>query len=311
MSALFGARIALPSQARGEGWVGCHGLGVVDSYREASIVANWTHPEFLANQVFFSPNRPRRVLFKLDELKVSELFDNAVLSIAFHRSLLAGDVFFPAPNVLTLYYMTVRPIVIHGDPVLHNPTEPVTESPEELAELIADMYETMDVANGVGLAANQIGVNKRIFVYNCPDTDGPNRTPLPEDQRVVRRGCVINPVLETSEIPKTMPNDDGTDEEGCLSVPGEGFPTGRADWAKVTGIDEHGNPVAVEGYGFFARCLQHEVGHLDGFLYTDTLIGRWKRAAKRAIKANGWNEPGLTWMPGVDPDPFGHDVEGA
>ncbi|QGU08365.1 Peptide deformylase [Corynebacterium occultum] len=191
--------------------------------------------------------------------------------------------------------------------MLHNPTTEVTESPAELAELIADMYETMEVANGVGLAANQIGVGKRLFVYHCPDIDGPNGEALPEAEQSMRRGCVINPVLETSEIPETMPADDGTDDEGCLSVPGEGFPTPRADWARVTGTDENGNPVTVEGYGFFARCLQHEVGHLDGFLYTDVLIGRYKRAAKKTIKRNGWTEAGLTWLPGVDEDPFGHD----
>ena len=90
--------------------------------------------------------------------------------------------------------MTIRPIVIHGDPVLHNPTEPVTEAIDspELQELIADMHETMDAAHGVGLAANQVGVNKRLFVYHCPDTDGPDGTELPEGG--MRRGCVINPV---------------------------------------------------------------------------------------------------------------------
>ncbi|AKK11905.1 peptide deformylase [Corynebacterium uterequi] len=199
--------------------------------------------------------------------------------------------------------MTIRPIVIHGDPVLHQPTVAVTESPEELAELIRDMYETMDAAHGVGLAANQIGVNKRLFVYDCPDFDGPDRTEKPDGS--TRRGCVVNPVLETSDIPKTMPDED-EDQEGCLSVPGESFPTGRADWARVTGTDEHGDPVTIEGYGFFARCLQHEVGHLDGFVYTDVLIGRNKRAAKKAIKRNGWVEEGLTWTPGVDEDPFGY-----
>lgn len=200
--------------------------------------------------------------------------------------------------------MSIRPIVIHGDPVLHNPTELVTETPAELAELIADMHETMDAAHGVGLAANQIGVNKRLFVYHCPDMDGPDGTELADGG--MRRGTVINPVLETSEIPKTMPEDDGEEDEACLSVPGESFPTGRADWARVTGIDENGDPVDIEGYGFFARCLQHEVGHLDGFVYTDTLIGRYKRAAKKTIKANGWTEPGQTWTPGLDEDPFGH-----
>ena len=207
--------------------------------------------------------------------------------------------------------MTIRPIVIHGDPVLHNPTEPVTEpidSPE-LQQLIADMYETMDVAHGVGLAANQVGVNKRLFVYHCPDTDGPNGSAkqLGAGESGMRKGCVINPVLETSEIPKTMPSDTGEDDEGCLSVPGYGWPTGRADWAKVTGLDENGNAIEVEGTGFFARCLQHETGHLDGFLYTDVLTGRYKKEAKRVIRDNGWKEAGHTWLPGTDEDPFGHD----
>lgn len=192
--------------------------------------------------------------------------------------------------------MTVRPIVIHGDPVLHTPTEPVTQPASELQELIADMYETMDKAHGVGLAANQIGVNKRLFVYNCPDDAG-----------VIHRGCVINPVLSTSELPQTMPLTDGSDDEGCLSLPGEGFPTGRAEWAKVTGLNEHGEEVTIEATGFFARCLQHEVGHLDGYVYTDMLVGRFKRQAKRAIKHNGWQTAGNTWTPGVDPDPFGWD----
>lgn len=191
--------------------------------------------------------------------------------------------------------MTIRPIVIHGDPVLHEPTKEVTQPVEELAELIADMHETMDAAHGVGLAANQIGVPLRLFVYHCPDGDQ------------MRRGTVINPVLETSEIPKTMPADDGEDDEGCLSVPGYSWPTARADWAKVTGLDEHGNEIEVEGTGFFARCLQHETGHLDGFLYTDVLTGRYKKEAKRVIRDNGWKEAGHTWLPGTDEDPFGHD----
>lgn len=191
--------------------------------------------------------------------------------------------------------MTIRPIVIHGDPVLHEPTKEVTQPVEELAELIADMHETMDAAHGVGLAANQIGVPLRLFVYHCPDGDQ------------MRRGTVINPVLETSEIPKTMPADDGEDDEGCLSVPGYSWPTGRAEWARVTGLDEHGNEIEVEGTGFFARCLQHETGHLDGYLYTDVLTGRYKKEAKRAIRDNGWKEAGHTWLPGTDEDPFGHD----
>ncbi|WP_194826995.1 peptide deformylase [Nocardia sp. XZ_19_231] len=195
--------------------------------------------------------------------------------------------------------MAILPIVIVGDPVLHNPTAKVTETPAELAELIADMYDTLEESKGVGLAANQVGVGKRLFVYDCPDFDATGNP-------VRRKGAVVNPVLETSAIPETMPDPDD-DEEGCLSVPGEQFPTGRADWAKVTGTDENGEPVELEGTGFFARMLQHEVGHLDGFLYVDVLIGRNARAAKKAIKRNGWGTPGLSWIPGTVPDPFGHD----
>ncbi|MFE3292065.1 peptide deformylase [Rhodococcus sp. NPDC059234] len=195
--------------------------------------------------------------------------------------------------------MAILPIRIVGDPVLHEPTKPVTQPVSEVAELVADMYDTMDAANGVGLAANQVGVALRLFVYDCPDYDGDG-----DGER--RRGEVINPVLETSELPETMPDPDD-DEEGCLSVPGEQFPTGRADWARVTGIDVNGDPVDIQGNGFFARMLQHEVGHLDGFLYTDMLIGRNARAAKKTIKRAGWGVPGQSWIPGTVEDPFGHD----
>ena len=198
--------------------------------------------------------------------------------------------------------MAVRPIVILGDPVLHKPTTPVPigpdgSLPDDLGDLITDMFDTMDAANGVGLAANQIGVGLRVFVYDCADERG---------KADYRRGVIVNPVLETSEIPETMP-DPETDDEGCLSVPGESFPCGRAQWAKVTGVDGEGNPVAVEGTGLFARMLQHETGHLDGYLYVDRLIGRHARAAKRAAKSHGWGVPGLSWMPGDVPDPFGHE----
>ncbi|TDY04560.1 peptide deformylase [Mycolicibacterium litorale] len=200
-----------------------------------------------------------------------------------------------------LHPVAVVPIRIVGDPVLHTATTPIPVGedgslPADLADLIRDLYETMDAANGVGLAANQIGVAKRVFVYDCPDSRG---------RAGRRRGVVVNPVLETSEIPETMPDPDD-DEEGCLSVPGEQFPTGRADWARVTGLDADGTPITVEGTGLFARMLQHETGHLDGFLYLDRLIGRHARAAKRTVKHNGWGVPGLSWTPGEDPDPFGH-----
>ncbi|GAB2640598.1 peptide deformylase [Gordonia jinhuaensis] len=199
--------------------------------------------------------------------------------------------------------MAILPICIIGEPVLHKPTVPVEldENGRPSAETVAlldDMFDTMDAAHGVGLAANQVGDDRRMFVYDCPDG---------EDRSAKRRrGEVINPVLETSEIPETMP-DPEDDVEGCLSVPGEQFPTGRADWARVTGVDRNGDKVEIEGHGFFARMLQHETGHLDGFLYVDVLIGRNARAAKKTIKREGWGVPGLSWTPGTVEDPFGHD----
>ena len=197
--------------------------------------------------------------------------------------------------------MAVVPICIVGDPVLHTPTTPVAVAadgsvPAELAELIADMFDTMDAENGVGLAANQIGRTERVFVYDCAEDRG---------KTARRRGVIINPVLETSEVPETMPDPDD-DDEGCLSVPGESFPTGRADWARVTGLDADGIEITLEGTGLFARMLQHETGHLDGFTYLDRLIGRHARAAKRMVKSHQWGVPGLSWTPGEDPDPFGH-----
>jgi peptide deformylase len=196
--------------------------------------------------------------------------------------------------------VTVRPIVVVGDPALHRATRPV--APEELGgaalrELVDDLFETMDAANGVGLAANQIGDDRRVFVYDCPDPELGER----------RRGVVVNPVLSTSPVPETMPDPDD-DEEGCLSVPGEVFPTGRAERAEVTGTDVDGAPLTVAGNDYFARCLQHETDHLDGYLYLDRLVGRNKRAAKRAVRSHGWGVPGHSWLPGRDPDPFGHEA---
>lgn len=195
--------------------------------------------------------------------------------------------------------MTVLPIVITGDPVLHRATRPVR--PDELGgdalrTLVGDLFDTMAVAHGVGLAANQVGDERRVFVFDCPDAETGER----------RTGVVVNPVLRTGEIPETMPDPDD-DEEGCLSVPGEHFPTGRAAWASVTGTDVDGAEVTVEGTGYFARCLQHETDHLDGYVYLDRLVGRNKRAAKRAVRDHGWGVPGRSWLPGTVPDPFGHD----
>ncbi|MFD5831700.1 peptide deformylase [Lentzea sp. NPDC060358] len=192
--------------------------------------------------------------------------------------------------------MAVHRIRIVGDPVLHHPTREVTEFDTELKTLADDMFETMAAARGVGLAANQIGIDLRLFVYDCPDDEGRNH-----------RGAICNPVLETSEVPETMPDPDD-DFEGCLSVPGEAYPTGRARWAKVTGLDLDGQPFEVEGTGFFARCLQHETDHLNGFTYLDRLVGRYRKESKRMLRDNDWNKPDLSWDP-ADPANFGDDED--
>nr|WP_296769706.1 peptide deformylase [Rhodococcus sp. (in: high G+C Gram-positive bacteria)] len=189
--------------------------------------------------------------------------------------------------------MAIRPIVIVGDPVLATPAVQVTVFGDELAAFVEDLFETNTVAHGAGLAANQVGDPRSVFVYDLVD-----------DDRVRHRGCVVNPVLETSELPETMPDPDD-DIEGCLSVPGERFPTGRADWARVSGVDVHGEPVVVEGRDYLARCLQHETDHLRGHLYLDRLVGRNQRAARKMIKRRQWTVAGNQWFPGVDPDPFG------
>ena len=199
--------------------------------------------------------------------------------------------------------MTVRPIVIYGEPVLHHPARVVTDFDDALARLETDLVETMHAANGVGLAANQIGVDLRVFVFDVPEHRGD------PDARVVH-GTVVNPVLELTPR-KEWERDPDADDEGCLSVPGEAFPVARSPWARVTGVDVSGRPVVFEGRDLLARCLQHESDHLDGWVYLDRVARRDSREARRAVRDNGWGVSGLTWLPGVDPDPFGHDEDDA
>jgi len=191
--------------------------------------------------------------------------------------------------------MTVHRIRIVGDPVLHASAVPVTAFDDSLRTLIADMVETNEAAHGAGLAAPQVGVPLRVFVYSCADAAGR-----------LQRGHVVNPVLKTGQVPSGMPDPDD-DIEGCLSVPGEHFPTSRAAEAMVTGVDEYGEPVTVIGTGILGVCLQHETDHLDGLLYLDRLVGRYKRESRRAVKDRGWRDGQLhSWLPGEDPDPFDH-----
>lgn len=184
--------------------------------------------------------------------------------------------------------MTIRPITITGEPVLHKVARAVTKFDDELRVLVEDMFDTMDEAPGVGLAAPQVGVDLRVFVYDYADDEGNER-----------RGVVINPVLEVGPI-EAGEADWDTELEGCLSVPGERFPIKRADWARVSGVDLDQNPVRIEATGWFARIFQHEFDHLDGTLYVDKLAEPHKTEASMVVKENGWGEPGISWTPGVD-----------
>lgn len=184
--------------------------------------------------------------------------------------------------------MPVRPICITGEPVLHTRASEVTEFDAELSALVADMYVTMDKAPGVGLAATQVGVGLRVFVYDYEDEAG---NPV--------RGEVINPVLELGPI-ETGEADWDTEQEGCLSVPGERFPLKRADWVKLTGVDLKQQPISIEATGWLARIFQHEFDHLDGKLYVDRLAEPHASDAKKIVMKNNWGKPGLTWLPGKD-----------
>ncbi len=184
--------------------------------------------------------------------------------------------------------MTIRSITITGEPVLHAVAQPVTDFDDELRTLVADMFETMDEAPGVGLAAPQVGVGLRVFVYTYEDDDG-----------VLHRGHVVNPELWIT--PTSVEELDlESESEGCLSVPGERYPLRRAERAVLTGVDVDGAPVRVEADGWFARILQHEYDHLNGVLYVDRLVDPHAHAARRVIKKAGWGKPGLSWLPGTD-----------
>lgn len=180
--------------------------------------------------------------------------------------------------------MTIRPITMIGHRALEQRTRKVREVTDDIRTLVADMIETNDAADGAGLAAPQVGSRWRLFVYACEDATG-----------TLRRGVVINPVL-TRLGPLEL--DEGT-IEGCLSVPGEGYPTARHRGARVTGTDLEGEPVEVEDTGgVLARALQHEVDHLEGSLYLDRLSPARRREALDAVTARGWRARGvLSWDP--------------
>ncbi|MFD8685786.1 peptide deformylase [Streptomyces sp. NPDC059651] len=166
----------------------------------------------------------------------------------------------------------VRRITVVGEEILRRRCREVTRfGTPELSRLIDDMFATNQVAEGAGLAANQVDVDLRLFVWDITDEWG-----------VRHVGHIANPVLleipagERRLIEET---------EGCLSVPGPYRVVPRLDRAVVRGRDRNGAPLEIEGRGYFARCLQHETDHLRGQLYLDRLALRERKTALREMAA--------------------------
>ncbi|AQP44160.1 peptide deformylase [Tessaracoccus flavus] len=172
---------------------------------------------------------------------------------------------------------TVRPITRWGTPVMHQKTAPVVEFDEELHELIRDMFATMAAADGVGLAATQVGVGLAVFIYECPDADD-----------VIHRGVVCNPVVT---VPEGKDRRLEAADEGCLSFPGGYQSLARPDFAVCRGQDENGNDIVVEGTGLLARCLQHETDHLNGTVFGDRLSARSRRQLNTKVSEVAFRYP--------------------
>lgn len=152
----------------------------------------------------------------------------------------------------------------YGDPVLRQRAADVEEIDGRLARLAEQMVETMYEAPGVGLAAPQVGVRKRLFVYDTGDGSGPR--------------TIVNPTISGTDGEWTF-------EEGCLSVPGLSWAIVRPKDVQLTGWDLDGNEVAIEATEYEARVLQHEVDHLDGVLLVERLDPDQRKEAKRILRA--------------------------
>lgn len=168
----------------------------------------------------------------------------------------------------------IREIRLYGDPVLREMCRPVDAVDDEVRELIADLMETMYDADGIGLAAPQVGVPLRVFVYDVREDSTP--------------GALINPEIVSREGKVK-------DEEGCLSIPGLAELVERSERILVRGLDATGDPVEIEAEGLLSRCLQHENDHLDGVLFIDHLSPlkrqmlqrKWVRMDESERKAGG------------------------
>jgi peptide deformylase len=162
---------------------------------------------------------------------------------------------------------TVRPVVRWGTPVMHRRQADVTAYGDELRSLVADLVATMYAADGVGLAACQIGVDVRVFVFDCHDSSA---------ERTV--GVVCNPEVALPEGRDRVLDEE---DEGCLSLPGGYVPLARPDTATVRGFGVDGAPVTFTGEGMLARCLQHETDHTYGTVFGDRLSTRWRKKLQK------------------------------
>jgi peptide deformylase len=165
--------------------------------------------------------------------------------------------------------MATRDIRLFGDPILRTAADPVTDFDKQLRTLVKDLTQTLDDAQGAGLAAPQIGVGLRVFAYAVGD----------------EHGHLVNPVLD---FPDQLEQDG---EEGCLSFPGIYYDVKRRLNTVAKGFTEHGDPVQVVGTQVLARCLQHETDHLDGVLFIDRMDAATRKLAMREIRDTEWNTP--------------------
>ena len=177
--------------------------------------------------------------------------------------------------------MTLRPVRIYGDPVLREKAREVAAVDDTVRALIADLRETMHAYNGVGLAANQVGVLKRVLVVDVPL----------EDERH-ERWTLVNPVI-------TSRSGSESGEEGCLSIPGIYEEVTRSRHIAVTARDENGQPLNLEAEGYLARAIQHEVDHLDGVLFVDRLSILKRQFLRRSLEAMARGEMPEDFSPPV------------
>ncbi|MBW3667145.1 MAG: peptide deformylase [Actinobacteria bacterium] len=162
--------------------------------------------------------------------------------------------------------MAIFPIRTFGDPVLRMETKPVSDIDDSLRSLVESMIETMYEAPGVGLAANQIGVPRRVAVFDAHDELGPR--------------VMVNPEIVETEGEVEF-------EEGCLSVPGHYWEIARPAFARVRALDLEGNQVEYAGDGLLGRVLQHEIDHLNGLLLLDAMPKRLRKKALKELRDEG------------------------